>query len=159
MGIIWSSPLLYRLLRLALGGVFLFSGLSKLADLAYFAGVINAFGILPGPLTYPAGVAIVSAEIILGSGLVLDQRGSLGGILILLLGFMAVAGYALYMGYDIDCGCFGASDPEATAFSGLRTVLVRDAVMVGVIAFLYVWRYKTGTVPAVFFKSGIKPEK
>ncbi len=44
------------------------------------------------------------------------------------------------MGLDVDCGCFGAEDPEAEAFHGLRTALYRDLVMMAGIVFLYVWR-------------------
>ncbi|MEH0019471.1 MAG: MauE/DoxX family redox-associated membrane protein [Desulfobacter sp.] len=145
------SPLPYRVLRIALGGVFLYSGLSKSVDLEYFAGVVNAFGIIPAGLAYPAAVVVVVSELVLGVGLILDKRGCLGGILAMLLGFMAVAGYAIYMGYDIDCGCFGPGDPEAEAFSQLRTVLYRDAVMVVCIAYLYLWRFKTGRHPLPFF--------
>jgi len=152
VGFFWSSPIIYGLLRVGLGMVFVYSGLSKAMDLIYFSGIINAFGILPQGLTHGAGILIVGAELILGLGLVLDLKGSLGGILIMLLGFMAVAGYAIYMGYDIDCGCFGESDPEAEAFSSLRTVMIRDMVMVAVIAYLYTFRYKTGRSPSFPFK-------
>lgn len=130
----------------------MYSGLSKLADLAYFSGIIDAFSILPSGLTYPAAVVIVTAELVLGAGLVFDRRGSLAGVLIMLLGFMGVAGYAIAMGYDIDCGCFGPSDPAAEAFSSLRTALIRDAVMVAVVGYLYLWRHKTGTHPSFFPK-------
>lgn len=150
MAKLWSSPAGYRVVRLALGGLFLYSGLSKSLDLAYFGGIIQAFGLLPSGLTHPAALGIVLAELVLGAGLILDIRGSLAGILLMLLGFMGVAGYALAMGYDIDCGCFGPSDPEAQAFSSLRTALVRDAILVAAVAYLYVWRYNTGARPTLF---------
>ena len=143
MAVAWSSSMGYSLLRIGLGGVFLYSGLSKSLDLSYFSGIINAFGILPGALTYPAALFIVAAELVLGAGLVFDRKGALAGILVMLLGFMAVAGYAIAMGYDIDCGCFGPSDPEAQAFSSLRTAVIRDGFMVAVVTYLYAWRRKT----------------
>ena len=152
MTVLWSSPIGYRLIRMGLGGVFLYSGLSKAFDLVYFSGIIDAFGILPSVLTYPVAVGIVTAELALGAGLVFDLKGSLAGILIMLLGFISVAGYAIAMGYDIDCGCFGPSDPEAEAFSSLRTAVVRDLFMVAMVAYLYGWRYKNGTRPSFFSK-------
>jgi len=139
-------------MRIGLGGVFLYSGLSKVIDLTYFGGIIDAFGILPSVMTYPAAVGIVTAELVLGAGLVFDRRGSLAGVLIMLMGFIGVAGYAIAMGYDIDCGCFGPSEPEAEAFSSLRTAVIRDLVMVAMVAYLYLWRYKTGTRPSFFPK-------
>ncbi len=151
MRFLLSSHIPYRVLRVLLGGMFVYSGLSKLFDLEYFAGIINAFGLLPHILAYPAGVAIVVGELVLGLGLILNRKGCLGGILVMLLGFMAVAGYAIYMGYDIDCGCFGPGDPEAAAFSQLRMVMYRDAVMVIGIAYLYLWRHKTGRHPLPLF--------
>ncbi len=146
-----SSHIPYRVLRVLLGCVFVYSGLSKSLDLEYFAGIINAFGLLPRDLSYAAGVAIVAGELALGLGLILDRKGCLCGILVMLLGFMAVAGYAIYMGYDIDCGCFGPGDPEGDAFSQLRTVMYRDAMMVAGIAYLYLWRYKNGRHPLPLF--------
>ncbi len=147
MRFLFSAPMVYRLMRIGLGVVFLYSGLSKSFDLNYFSGVINAFGIIPESLTFPAALSIVALELVLGIGIVLDKRGSLSGILAMLLGFMAVAGYAIYMGYDIDCGCFGPGDPAGTAFSHLRTVLYRDAVMVAGIVYLYIWRSFNGLRP------------
>lgn len=134
-------------MRMALGTVFLYSGLSKSFDLNYFSGIINAFGILPASLTFSAAVSIVVLEILLGTGIILDKRGSLSGILIMLLGFMAVAGYAIYMGYDIDCGCFGPGDPAGEAFSQLREVLYRDAAMVAGIGYLFMWRQRNDRHP------------
>lgn len=151
----WSSSAAYRLIRLALGGVFLYSGISKSLDLVYFAGIVNAFGILPGELAYPAAVGIVAAELILGTGLMGDVKGCLAGVLFMLLSFMAVVGYALAMGYDVDCGCFGPSDPEAAAFSSLRTALIRDGIMVAAVVYLYAWRYKTGVRPSFFSRKSI----
>ena len=151
MRFLLTSHIPYRLLRILLGGIFVYSGLSKSFDLEYFAGIINAFGLLPAHLAYPAGVTIVLGEMMLGLGLVFDRKGCLGGILAMLLGFMAVAGYAIYMGYDIDCGCFGPGDPEAEAFSQLRRVVYRDAAMVAGIAYLYLWRHKTGRHPLPLF--------
>lgn len=151
MQFLLSSHIPYQVLRIMLGGIFVYSGLSKSLDLAYFAGIINAFSLLPAGLAYPVGVAIVIGELILGLGLILDRKGCLSGILVMLLGFMAVAGYAVYMGYDIDCGCFGPGDPEAEAFSQLRTVMARDAVMVAGVAYLYLWRNKTGWHPLPIF--------
>ena len=149
MGMFSKVP--YVLTRVLLGAIFLYSGISKSLDLSYFAKVIDAFGLLPSGITYAAGLVIVIAELVLGLGIILDRRGALGGLLLMLTGFIAVAGYAIFMGYDIDCGCFGPGAPEAEAFASLRTVIVRDAVMVGGIAYLYLWRWRNRVRPGGFF--------
>jgi hypothetical protein len=53
---------------------------------------------------------------------------------------MAVLSYGIWMGLDVDCGCFGPEDLEAKAFHGLKGSLLRDLVMLAGIAFIYGWR-------------------
>lgn len=137
-----ASKKMYMIGRIGLGMVFIVSGALKTADLTAFAHIIDAFAILPGVVVYPAAVLISFAELALGIGLVADIRGSLAGILGLLILFVFVLGWAIYMGYDIDCGCFGPEDPEAEAFSSLRTSLARDVVMILWVSCLYLWRRK-----------------
>ena len=69
------------------------------------------------------------AELACGLGLILDRRGAPAGIAALLVLFMAVLGWGLWLGLDIDCGCYGPGDPEATAFAGMRAALWRDGLM------------------------------
>ncbi|MBU3954086.1 MAG: DoxX family protein [Proteobacteria bacterium] len=147
MRVVFLSPVPYRVLRIFLGVLFLASGLAKSMDLVFFSKTIQAFAIIPGSLCLPAAVMIVLAEIVFGGGLVLDIRFCLGGILVLVLGFMVVVGHAIHMGYDIDCGCFGPGDPEASAFRGLYTALYRDMALLVVAGYLFLWRHKTGHRP------------
>ncbi len=57
MRLLFATPMPYRLMRFTLGMVFVYSGLSKSLDLNYFSGVINAFGILPQILGFPAALS------------------------------------------------------------------------------------------------------
>ena len=153
MRFMFISPIPYTVLRVCLGLIFVYSGVTKSMDLVFFSKTIQAFGILPGRIVFPAAFGIVLFELVFGIGIVLDIRFSLGGVMILVLVFMAVIGYALHMGYDIDCGCFGPGDPEALAFQGLRRSLYRDMGILLVTAYLYMWRHKTGHRPvSLFFK-------
>jgi hypothetical protein len=74
-------------------------------------------------------------------GLVFDVRGSLGLVTGLLVFFMAVVSYGLWMGLDIDCGCFGPGDIEGEAYSGLRPALYRNLLLTVGIVYLYTWRF------------------
>jgi len=150
------SPIPYTVVRVFLGLLFVYSGLTKSMDLVFFSKTVQAFAILPNSIVFPAAVVIVLSELVFGIGIVLDIRFSLGGILILLLGFMAVIGYALHMGYDIDCGCFGPGDPEALAFQGLTRALYRDLSILLIAGYLYMWRYKTGHRPSGLFFNRFK---
>lgn len=142
-----KSQMLYMIVRMALGLVFAVSGGIKAADLASFGQIINAFAILPSGFIYPAAVLISFSELILGIGLMADIKGCLGGISGLLTGFILILSWALYMGYDVDCGCFGPHDPEAKAFSGLQTALARDAAMMLSAGYLYLWRFRNDYAP------------
>jgi hypothetical protein len=68
------------------------------------------------------------------------MQGSLAAIAGLLMLFAAVLAYGIWMGLDVDCGCFGPDDPEAEAFHGLRLSLWRDLAMCAGVAFIYAWR-------------------
>lgn len=137
---------LYRLLSWVLGAVFIYAGIMKLRDPAIFATVIDAFGIVPQSLLMPVCIALPVLEVSAGTGLLLNFKGSLSIITVLMVLFIAILGYGVWMGLDIDCGCFGPGDPEGEAFHGLRVALYRDLFILGGIAFLFGWRrYRTIT--------------
>jgi uncharacterized membrane protein len=130
----------YRSIRWSLSVVFLYSGILKLLDPKSFAVVIEAYSLIPEAWLMPVAVILPALEIIAAFGLVWDIRWSLETITGLLILFMMILGYGIYMGLDVDCGCFGPDDPEQ-AFSGLRQTLYRDFVMMMGILFLYGCRY------------------
>lgn len=133
-------PWLYRLLRWGLGCIFVYSGITKLYAPITFAVLIDAYGLVPEPMLMPVAVIIPLLEVLAGVGLVIDLRGSLAIITGLLVLFVAILGFGIWMGLDVDCGCFGPEDPESRAFHGLRTALYRDIAMLAAVAFLYWWR-------------------
>lgn len=133
--------------RWILGMIFLYSGVSKLIDPQSFAVIIDAFGLVPEMLIDPLAIGLPVLEILVAFGLILDIRGSLTVTTVLMALFMAILGYAIHMGLDIDCGCFGPDDPEAEAFHGLRLALCRDGVIMMGIIFLYIWRWKKSVEP------------
>ncbi len=119
------SDWIYRGVRIVYVVLFLYAGVNKLLEPRSFAIVIDAFGLVPDPLIMPIAVALPILEIVAAVGLVFDVRGSLGLVTGLLVFFMAVVSYGLWMGLDIDCGCFGPGDIEGEAYSGLRPALWR----------------------------------
>ena len=136
-----TMELLYRLCRWTLGGIFIYAGGSKLLEPKIFAYLVEAYGFVPEVLLIPVAIGLPILEVIAGFGLLFDIRGSLGLITGLLMIFMLVLGYAIWLGLDVDCGCFGPEDPEAEAFHGLRLSLFRDLVMMAGVIFIYVWRW------------------
>jgi hypothetical protein len=122
---------------------------TKLSDLQGFAEIIGAFGLIPEALLYPAAAGFSAVEILAGVGLLLDIRGSLTALVILLLLFSGVLGYGIWLGLEVDCGCFGADDP-LTELLGLRGALYRDLVLIAFCGYLYAWRSVHSFLPVSF---------
>ena len=135
----WAT-LAYTLVRIAIGAVFTWSGALKMLDHQSFAVIIEAYGLIPEPTVVPTAITLSVLEFVSGIGLIWDLRGMLPLIAGMLLLFMAILGYGLWMGLDVDCGCFGPEDPEAEAYHGLRPALYRDMVLMAGIGYLFVWR-------------------
>ena len=132
----------YRLVRWVLATLFIWAGGMKLADLQAFGVIIRDFGIVPELSVMPIAIFLPFLEIIAAVGLIFDMRGSLEIITGLLALFIVILGYGVWFGLDIDCGCFGPEEPESRAYSGLRSALYRDMVLMVFIFFLYFWRFR-----------------
>ena len=137
---IWS----YRLVRYALGILFIWAAVLKFTDLETFAKTIAAFGLLPKSLAPWAALGLPLLELIAALGLIFDVRGSLAIIAGLLVMFSLVLAYGLWLGLDIDCGCYGPGDPEGEAFASMRSSLYRDLAMLAGVLYLYWWRRRKG---------------
>lgn len=128
---------MYSIACWCLGVLFIYAGTLKLMAPQAFATLIDAYGILPEPMLLPVAVILPALEVLVGVGLFLNIRGSLTAITLLLLMFVAILVYGIWMGLDVDCGCFGPQDPESEAFHGLWRTLFRDLFMLSGIAFLF----------------------
>jgi len=137
----------YHAVRFILAVIFVWSGVSKLIDPRSFAVIIEAYGLLPDELIMAVALFLPALELLAGMGLLIDVRGSLGIVAGLLILFMAILGYGIWMGLDVDCGCFGPEDPEAKAYHGLRSALYRDFGMMAGVIYLYRWRYIRSSRP------------
>ncbi|MGB7918814.1 MAG: MauE/DoxX family redox-associated membrane protein [Desulfobacterales bacterium] len=129
-----------KLCRWGLGGIFIYAGSAKLLEPQTFAVFIEAYGLIPERLLMPVSIGLPALEVAAGIGLLFDIEGSLAAVAGLLGFFIAILGYGIWMGLDVDCGCFGPEDPEAAAFHGLRSSLYRDLVMLAGTFFMYGWR-------------------
>ena len=139
---ILKSVWFYRLVRWVLSTLFIWAGYTKLTDPQAFGVIIRDFGIVPELSVMPIAVVLPVLEVIAAIGLIFNMRGSLEVITGLLAMFIAILGYGIWLGLDIDCGCFGPEDPESRAYNGLRTSLYRDLAMMAAIFFLYFWRFR-----------------
>ena len=122
-----------------LGAVFLYAALPKITHLKAFASIIDAYGIVPEKALMPVALSLSILEVVGGVGILFKRVSglSLAVIFALLLLFIGVIGYGLWLGLDIDCGCFGKDDPEHKFFSHLRPAIYRDLVLLLPVAYLY----------------------
>jgi uncharacterized membrane protein YphA (DoxX/SURF4 family) len=125
------------LLRLVIGGAFLYAGYLKVRDGVAFADSIASFKILP-----PAGINLLAMglpplEMILGVMLVTGWRVRVAslGVLVLSIIFAFALGQALMRGLQVDCGCFGSGKPSTLkTFLGLG----RDVLLIAASSWLWV---------------------
>lgn len=120
------GTILERCSAFFLAGVYLYGGIPKLLDTKSFADIIAAYGIVPDSFVFATALILPVIEVITAVGLLLKKYWASVSALLLLLMFISILSYGIYLGLDIDCGCFGPEDPEHVAFSGLRSALIRD---------------------------------
>jgi len=97
------------LIRTVVGGIFLVSGLAKIADPVRFLLTLREFQLLPGALESFLAVYLPWLEFLLGLCVVLGVLHRTASLMIAgLNGFFIVAiGSVMARGIVVDCGCFG----------------------------------------------------
>jgi len=132
--------------RYVVVAVLLFAAIPKLLNIADFAGIINAYEMIPLWAVQPVAVFLPIFEIVLAVGLLFNFPLSKYLTILLLLFFIVILGNAIFQGLDIDCGCFGPEDPEHKAFQGLRVAIVRDVVLIVLLAYsIWYSQYRKST--------------
>ena len=113
--------------RLAVGGIFIYASLDKLAHPQAFAEVIHHYRLTPFPLLHPSAHLLPVLELVVGSALVLGlgRRGAalIAGVLTVI--FMAAITSALIRNLDISCGCFNTDGGHAVGLD----LLLRDGIL------------------------------
>lgn len=138
MNKILKSAWLYRIVRFALGAVFVYAGLVKLVDPKAFARVISQYDLVPEFLLAPVAIGLPIVELLAGLGLLLNIRGSLAVIFGLLVMFITVLGYGIMADLNIDCGCLSAAEIEG--IHSLKQAFYRDLVMIAAVLYLFLSR-------------------
>jgi uncharacterized membrane protein YphA (DoxX/SURF4 family) len=107
--------------RLALGGLFLWAAATKVPDMAAFAESVANYRLLPAALVPAVSAAVIGVEIAVGA-LLVSGRLARGAALVaasLLAVFTVGLAQALLRGIDLRCGCFGGTE-SATWWTVLR---------------------------------------
>lgn len=120
--------------RLVLGGLFLYAGLSKIGQPYHFAAAIQAYQFLPQFLVGLTAVLLPWIETVSAIALLLGRkpRSALLTFIILLAIFMVVIVLTMFRGLDIDCGCGLLANRRVGWL-----VLAEDGALLLIIAWLY----------------------
>jgi len=119
--------IIYLLLRLALGGIFIYASLDKILHPAAFAEIIFNYQILPGALINLTAIVLPWLELVIGLllvfGIFMPGAAALTGLLLTV--FWASLLFNLARGLDIDCGCFST---QSAGSASMAWHFIRDSV-------------------------------
>lgn len=118
------------LMRIALGGIFVWASYDKIANPRGFAEVVYNYMILPDRLINLTAIILPWLELFTGLSLIFGVfiRGGLAISLFLLITFTGAILANIIRGIDISCGCFTTNQKEATPLAMWLDVL-RDLGM------------------------------
>jgi DHA1 family bicyclomycin/chloramphenicol resistance-like MFS transporter len=130
------------LIRLLLGGVFLYAGIHKIGNPAQFAKIIYGYGLFPGVLINPAAIILPFVEVYTGFSLVIGvyPRAAAFILGIMLSVFIFAITINLMRGYSFDCGCF--SFGEKTSGMAAAGLLARDFLLLMMVIHVLCFRGK-----------------
>jgi hypothetical protein len=126
-----------RLLRWGLAGILAWAGIAKSANVDAFAKTVGAFGLVFDAMVRPVAAVLPFIELVTAILLVADLRPGRAAALAQSLIFVFVNGYGLWLGLEIDCGCFGPGDSPGGG--NLKLAFFRSLAMTAASAYLYAW--------------------
>ncbi len=130
-----SRNILWRIVALIVGGIFIYAGVIKAMDPVGFANDIDNYKILPWPLTVRLAFYLPWLEILCGLAVILGllYRGALLVLTVLISIFIIASVIAKARGLDITCGCFGHASKYLSFFGHLALDFVLLVVTAGLL--------------------------
>lgn len=134
-----QNDYLELIVRTAIGLIFIYASLDKIASPAEFARIIYNYHLLPGELVNMVAIIMPWVELICGICVILGiyKEGAILIIGLMLFVFAVSIGINLFRGVDIECGCFTVSSRAKNNALGL---LLRDIGYLVLIAYLMINR-------------------
>ena len=130
----------FTLVRLILGGILIFSGITKALNPTGLIGIFDTFHFLPSSYAGILGTVVPWLEIIIGLWLVLGLAPKLASwaSLFLTTGFAASNVYAIFFNgtsWNSQCGCFGETVPLSHAGSMTLNFVMLAAALVLIVRY------------------------
>lgn len=142
------------LARLLLGGVVLVAGALKVASPTQSVQAVQAYRLLPVPVSQVVGHGLPFLEIAVGllliAGLGVRVSALVAGVLMLV--FVAAIASAWARGLSIDCGCFGNGGAVAAGSTRYVQEILRDLGLLACAALLVAWPHTRFAVDDVMQK-------
>lgn len=106
--------ILFMLLRIGLGILFIYASLDKIANPGLFAKAISNYRLLPLPLLHISAIILPWLEFITGLALLSNRYPRSANLLIgsMTVVFTVAIISAMARGLDFNCGCFSVTDVE-----------------------------------------------
>ena len=129
------------LLRLVVGGIWIWAGLLKIGDPASSVTSVRAYQLLPYDLADTVGHLLPVLEVTVGAVLVLGLVTRVSGAVSALLQVAFIIGISSVWarGISINCGCFGDGGADPDAISKYPWEIARDVGLFLASAYL-VWK-------------------
>ena len=141
------AKIILLILRLALGGIFIYAGALKIADAQHFALDVHHFRLTPWTASVLIAVYLPWLEVLAGFALIF-RRLPLGATLALSAMsavFLVALTSAWARGLDISCGCFGKEEHHIqTHFPQL---LLRDTALLAAALTLFIAELRRPRTP------------
>ena len=101
--------------RLIVGGVFIWAGVSKIADPLSFAHNVRNYQLVGQTLSFLTAIFLPWVELIAGLWLIVGLYPKSSALLIscLLFFFIVLVAITMARGLNVDCGCFGTFSRRA----------------------------------------------
>lgn len=121
--------------RVFIGGYFLFAAIPKLIDPLAFATSISHYHLLPVWGVNAAALVLPWLELLAATALLLGFKTRIAALLcgVMLLVFTLAVAIAVVQGLQIDCGCFGEMGGEEVSW---LKVAKNSAMILGCIALI-----------------------
>ncbi|MEP0827852.1 MAG: DoxX family membrane protein [bacterium] len=131
-----DNDYLTLIVRLIVGGIFIYASLDKVTNPAQFARIVYNYHLLPAALINIFALMLPWVELLCGIFLVAGykQEGSVLILNLLVLAFIVALTVNLFRGVNIECGCFTVS---SKAKSNIIDLLLRDIGLLALTLYLF----------------------
>lgn len=148
--VLLTSDLFIFVLRVFLGGLFIYSSVHKIQSPHEFAIAIRGYKILPVELTNLFALVVAWSEVLAGMMLLLGimTKRAAAAIFILLLMFDVAILTTVIRGIAIDCGCFSSEGGHQTNYE----LVIRNLFLMAAAAMVMIFDRGFWSVSKAFAK-------